>query len=155
MDVVDKQTRSKMMANIKGKNTTPELVIRSLIHRKGFRFRIHDKSLPGMPDIVLKRYKAIIFVHGCYWHRHDNCKLTSTPKQNNMFWMKKFEATICRDGVVYFKLKQLGWRVGVIWECAIRDKVHLPAYINTLEIWLKSECDYIEIPEVFPEKDGL
>ncbi len=152
MDVVDKQTRSKMMANIKGKNTRPELIIRSLIHRKGFRFRIHDKSLPGIPDIVLKGYKTVIFVHGCYWHRHDNCKLTSTPKQNNKFWVKKFEATIYRDGIVYFKLKQLGWRVAVIWECAIRDKVHLPEYINTLAIWLKSECEYIEIPEVFPEK---
>ena len=75
--------------------------------------------------------------------------------KNNMFWMKKFEATICRDGVAYFKLKQLGWRVAVIWECAIRDKVHLPVYINTLAIWLKSECEYIEIPEIFPEKDGL
>ena len=82
MDVVDKQTRSRMMANIKGKNTKPEITIRSLLHRQGFRFRIHDKSLPGKPDLVLKKYKAVIFVHGCYWHRHENCKLASMPKQN-------------------------------------------------------------------------
>lgn len=82
MDVVDKQTRSRMMSNIKAKNTKPEIIVRSLLHRQGFRFRIHDKSLPGKPDIVLKKYHAVIFVHGCYWHRHENCKLASTPKQN-------------------------------------------------------------------------
>lgn len=82
MDVVDKQTRSRMMANIKGKNTRPEMIVRSLLHREGLRFRIHDKFLPGKPDLVFKKYKAVIFVHGCYWHRHGNCKLTSTPKQN-------------------------------------------------------------------------
>jgi DNA mismatch endonuclease (patch repair protein) len=155
MDVVDKQTRSKMMANIKGKNTKPEIVVRSLLHRQGFRFRIHDKSLPGTPDIVLKKYKTAIFVQGCYWHRHENCKLASMPKQNNEFWTKKFNATLRRDGIVYFKLKQLGWRVSVIWECATRDKVFLPEHIKTLVTWLKSECEYIEIPEFFPEADGL
>ena len=149
MDIVDKQTRSRMMANIKGKNTRPEITIRSLLHRQGFRFRIHDKSLPGKPDLVLKKYKAVIFVHGCYWHRHENCKLASMPKQNRAFWMKKFDANICRDGVVYFKLKSLGWRIAIIWECAIRDKSNLPLYINRLVCWLKSESEYIEIPEFY------
>jgi len=153
MDIVDKQTRSRMMANIKGKNTKPQITIRSLLHQQGFRFRIHDKSLPGTPDIVLKKYNAVIFVHGCYWHRHLNCKLASTPKQNETFWRKKFNANTCRDGIVYFKLKQLGWRVAIIWECAIRDKVNLPEYLDTLIIWLKSDYEYIEIPEVFSEID--
>ena len=153
MDVVNKQTRSRMMANIKGKNTKPEITIRSLLHRQGFRFRIHDRSLPGTPDIVLKKYKAAVFVHGCYWHRHENCKLASTPKQNKVFWRKKFNANICRDGEVYFKLKHLGWRVAIIWECAIRDKINLSDYLKTLTAWLKSDCEYIEIPEVFPEID--
>jgi len=127
------------------------MTIRSLLHRQGFRFRIHDKSLPGTSDLVFRKHKAVIFVHGCYWHRHLNCKLTSSPKQNIEFWTKKFNATIARDGVVYFKLKTLGWRVAVIWECAIRDKAHLPDYINTLTVWLKSESEYIEIPEFFAE----
>jgi len=155
MDIVDKQTRSRMMANIKGKNTKPEVSVRSLLHRQGFRFRIHDKSLAGTPDVVFRKYKAVIFVHGCYWHRHQGCKLTSTPKQNKEFWEKKFNGTVTRDGVVYFKLKKLGWRVAVIWECAIRDKIHLPDHINTLARWLKSESEYIEIPEFFAELGDL
>ncbi|OQK16515.1 very short patch repair endonuclease [Methyloprofundus sedimenti] len=142
-----------MMANIKGKNTRPEIIIRSLLHRQGFRFRIHDKLLPGTPDLVLKKYKAVIFVHGCFWHRHDNCKLTSTPKQNKEFWVKKFAATVYRDGVNYFKLKRLGWRTAVVWECAIRDKAHLSNYIKTLAAWLRSESEYIEIPECHTEND--
>lgn len=155
MDIVDKQTRSRMMANIKGKNTRSEITIRSLLHRQGFRFRIHDKSLPGTPDLVFRKYKAVIFVHGCYWHRHDDCKLTSTPKQNKKFWVNKFNATVARDGAVYFKLKVQGWRVSIIWECAIRDKDHLPVHINTLADWLKSESEYIEIPEFFAEQGDV
>ena len=134
-----------MMANIKGKNTKPEITIRSLLHRQGFR--LHDKSLPGKPDLVLRKYKAVIFVHGCYWHRHENCKLANTPKQNKEFWRKKFAANLRRDGEVYYQLKRLGWRTAVIWECAIRDKKNLPDYIKTLTFWLKSECEYLEIPE--------
>jgi len=150
MDVVDKQTRSRMMANIKGKNTRPEITIRSLLHRQGFRFRLHDKSLPGKPDLVLRKYQAVIFIHGCYWHRHENCKLASTPKQNKQFWLKKFDANQRRDGEVYYQLKILGWRTAVIWECAIRDKKNLPDYIKTLTLWLKYECEYLEIPDTFP-----
>lgn len=93
----------------------------------------------------------MVFVHGCYWHRYENCKLTSTPKQNKEFWIKKFNDTVLRDGIVYFKLKTLGWRVAVIWECAIRDKALLPYYINTLSIWLSSEKEHIEIPDVLAE----
>jgi len=155
MDIVDKQTRSRMMANIKGKNTKPEMTIRSLLHRQDFRFRIHDKSLPRTPDLVFRKYKAVIFVHGCYWHRHESCKLTSTPKQNKKFWANKFNTTVVRDGVVYFNLKKLGWRVAIIWECAIRDKDHLPVHINTLADWLKSESEYIEIPEFFAEQGDV
>ena len=155
MDVVDKQTRSRMMANIKGKNTRPEMTIRSLLHRQGFRFRLHDKSLPGKPDLVLRKYKAVIFVHGCYWHRHENCKLASIPKQNTEFWVKKFTANQRRDGEVYYQLKMLGWRTAVIWECSIRDKKHLADYIKTLTLWLKSECEYLEIPGILTGLDEV
>ena len=155
MDTVDKQTRSRMMANIKGKNTKPEITVRSLLHRQGFRFRLHDKSLPGKPDLVLKKYKAVIFVHGCYWHRHEHCKLASTPKQNQEFWIKKFTENLRRDGEVYYQLKVLGWRTAVIWECAIRDKKNLADYIKTLTLWLNSECEYLEIPDVLPGVDEV
>jgi DNA mismatch endonuclease, patch repair protein len=151
MDSVDPKTRSRMMANIRGKNTRPELTVRSLLHRQGFRFRIHDKCLPGTPDLVFKKYKAVIFVHGCYWHRHKDCRLASDPKQNSVFWRNKFDATVCRDGVVYFKLKCLGWRTAIIWECCIRDKVNLSGYVKLLADWLRSEREYIEIPDNFPE----
>ncbi len=140
------------MASIKGKNTRPEMIVRSLLHRQGFRFRLHDKKLPGSPDLVLKKYNAVIFVHGCYWHRHDNCKLASLPKQNAEFWRKKFDANVGRDGVVYYRLKRLGWRAAIIWECAVRDRKSLPAHIRTLSAWLKSGCEYLEIPEAFPEE---
>ena len=146
MDVVDKQTRSRMMSNIKGKNTKPEITVRSLLHRQGFRFRIHDRSLPGKPDIVLKKYKAVIFIHGCYWHRHENCKLASTPTQNAEFWNKKFNDNVRRDSEVYCQLKALGWRIAIIWECGIRDKSNLPTYIKSLCSWIKSDSEYIEIP---------
>lgn len=155
MDVVDKQTRSRMMANIKGKNTQPEIIIHSLLHREGFRFRIHDKSLPGKPDLVLRKYNAVIFIHGCYWHRHENCKLASTPKQNKTFWLKKFDANLRRDGAVYCQLKIMGWRTAIIWECAIRDKNNLTHYIKTLTCWLRSGNEYLEIPDILPEYHEL
>ena len=148
MDIVNKQTRSKMMSNIKSKNTKPEIIVRSLLHQKGFRFRLHDKKLPGKPDIVLKKYNAVVFIHGCYWHRHENCKLTSTPKQNAEFWNKKFSDNIRRDNEVYYQLKKLGWRTAIIWECCIRDKKNLSDTIDLLASWIKSDREYIEIPTV-------
>jgi len=138
MDIVDKQTRSRMMSNIKGKNTKPEIIIRSLLHREGFRFTLHD---------------TVIFVHGCYWHRHENCKLASTPKQNKQFWLDKFDANVCRDGEVYFQLKILGWRTAVIWECGIRDKSQLPRCVKSLSLWLKTENEYFEISDLQPEME--
>ena len=148
MDIVNKQTRSKMMSNIKSKNTKPEIIVRSLLHQKGFRFRLHDKKLPGKPDIVLKKYNAVVFIHGCYWHRHENCRLTSTPKQNAEFWNKKFSDNIHRDNEVYYQLKKLGWRTAIIWECCIRDKKNLSDTIDLLASWVKSDREYIEIPTV-------
>jgi len=120
--------------------------VRPLLHRQGFRFRVHNKSLLGKPDTVLKKYHVVIFIHFCYWHRHENFKLASTPKQNAEFWNKKFNDNIRRDSEVYYQLKALGWRTAVIWECGIRDKSNLPTYINTLRSWIKSGSEYIEIP---------
>lgn len=111
------------MSRIKGGNTKPELLVRSFLHKKGLRFRLHDWRLPGKPDIVLPRYKTAIFVHGCFWHRHKGCKDASVPKSRAGFWNKKFKDNVRRFQEVEGLLKKAGWRVIVIWECDIfKDK---------------------------------
>ncbi|MDB0571548.1 very short patch repair endonuclease [Ralstonia solanacearum] len=120
MDIVSKSVRSRMMRNIQGKNTAPELIVRSAAHALGLRFRLHDKKLPGTPDLVLRRYRTAIFVHGCFWHRHG-CALTAVPKTRTEFWMAKFEANQRRDARNREDLKDLGWRVLEIWECETRQ----------------------------------
>ena len=120
-DIVDKKTRSRIMSQIKGKNTKPELIVRSELHKLGLRFRIHYKSLPGKPDIVLPKYKTVVFVHGCFWHHH-NCKYFQWPKSNREFWERKINRNITRDIEVIEQLIQLDWRVLQIWECCIRGK---------------------------------
>jgi len=107
------------MSRIRGKNTKPELAVRSMLHRLGYRFRIADKTLPGKPDIVLPRYGAVIFVHGCFWHRHPECKYAYMPKSKIEFWSKKFEANVLRDKNNLSLLKKAGWLPIVVWECEI------------------------------------
>lgn len=116
MDVVDKATRSRMMSGIRGKDTKPELLVRSQLHRKGLRYRLHAK-LPGKPDLVFPKYRTVVFVHGCFWHRHESCHYTTTPKSNADFWQRKFVANVKRDALVQEKLTALGWRVLVVWGC--------------------------------------
>lgn len=116
-DTVDRATRSRMMAGIRSKNTKPELLVRSWLHRRGFRFRLHGAGLPGRPDLVFKQYRAVVFVHGCFWHRHSRCRYASIPASNQSFWRAKFEANTARDLKVRRQLRQLGWRVLVLWEC--------------------------------------
>jgi len=143
-DVVDKQTRSRMMSGIKSKNTKPEIRIRSLLHRQGFRFRIHDKSLPGKPDIVLKRFHAVIFVHGCFWHAHD-CHLFKWPSTKKEFWHSKIEGNKSRDLENITTLKNSGWRILSIWECSMKGKTRLNEHelIKIISDWLKSDnVDY-------------
>ncbi len=105
------------MSRIKGKDTGPEKVVRSLLHRMGFRFRLHVKDLPGKPDIVLPRYRTVIFVHGCFWHRHRGCRNCTTPTNNREFWVKKLEGNAARDERHVSALRKLGWSVVVVWEC--------------------------------------
>jgi DNA mismatch endonuclease, patch repair protein len=109
-----------MMSEIRGKDTTPELVVRGVAHRLGLRFRLHSAKLPGRPDLVFPRWKAVVLVHGCFWHRHD-CGLAATPKTRSDFWKAKFEANQRRDRKVKSDLKSCGWRVLEIWECETRD----------------------------------
>ncbi|MGF6161155.1 very short patch repair endonuclease [Pseudomonas fluorescens] len=119
MDIVDTTTRSRMMSSIRGKNTKPEIFIRKLLHSHGFRFRIHQKTLPGQPDIVLKKYNTCIFINGCFWHRHPGCSLATYPKTHTDFWSEKFRRTIERDILNISNLETLGWQVIIIWECEI------------------------------------
>ena len=115
------EQRSRNMSAIKSKNTKPEIAVRKLLHSMGFRFRLHRKDLPGSPDIVLPKYKTVIFVHGCFWHRHENCKYASNPKTRKEFWESKFKANVKRDKEIQEKIKNIGWQSVVIWECETKN----------------------------------
>lgn len=121
MDIVDHQTRSRMMSGIKSRNTRPEVCIRRFLHAQGFRFRLHVSNLPGCPDIVLPKYKLCIFVHGCFWHHHHGCRFATTPKTRQDFWLKKFAANQERDKRVIELLIKEGWRILEIWECGLKS----------------------------------
>jgi DNA mismatch endonuclease (patch repair protein) len=125
MDIWSKEKRSIVMSKIKGKNTKPEIKLRSQLFKKGFRFRIHKKDLPGKPDIVLPKYKLAIFVHGCFWHYHKDCKEGRIPSTNSEFWKEKLENNMAKDEKHVEALKINGWRVMVIWECEIENKIDL------------------------------
>lgn len=112
--------RSILMSRIRGKDTGPERAVRSLLHRMGYRFRLHGRDLPGSPDIVLPRLRTVVFVHGCFWHRHAGCRHASTPRTRARFWRLKFERNVERDGENRAALRRLGWRVVTVWECQVR-----------------------------------
>lgn len=121
-DVVDAATRSRMMAGIRGKDTKPELIVRKFLHQQGFRYRLHPRHLPGVPDLLLPKYHTVIFVHGCFWHQHPGCRYATMPKNNAEFWQAKLASNVERDLKVISKLKVDGWRVVVIWECEINEQ---------------------------------
>jgi DNA mismatch endonuclease (patch repair protein) len=124
-----------MMGNIRGRNTKPELLVRSALHRLGFRFRLNDGSLPGTPDIVRPRYRAVIFVHGCFWHRHAGCRLTAMPQTRPEFWQAKFAGTVARDQAAELALLSAGWRLAIVWECETRAGTE--AVVERLATWLR------------------
>lgn len=119
-DVVTREKRSWMMSRVKGRDTKPEILIRSMVHRMGFRFRVCQRHLPGSPDIVLPRHLKVVFVHGCFWHGHESCTRSKRPKTNTEFWNKKLDGNIERDKRVRERLYRMGWRVLVIWQCETR-----------------------------------
>lgn len=121
-DTIDPATRSRVMSRIRGKNTAPEMRVRSYLHSRGLRFRLHSAKLPGRPDIVLPRWSAVILVHGCFWHRHPGCRFAYTPKSRQDFWERKFTENVARDQRSLEALQSAGWRVFVIWECETRDE---------------------------------
>ncbi|MDT0645785.1 DNA mismatch endonuclease Vsr [Zunongwangia sp. F260] len=136
-DVHDKKTRSYNMSQIKGKDTKPEMLVRKFLHSNGFRYKLHEKKLPGKPDIVLPKYKTIIMVHGCFWHGHEDCKYFKIPKTRTEWWTEKIEKTKNKDQENEGKLKDLGWKIIQIYECDLKsEKIN-----NTLENLLKKITD--------------
>ena len=137
MDTVDKKTRSRIMASVRQKGTGPELRLRKALHRLGYRYRLNDNKLPGSPDLVFPKYKAVIFVHGCFWHRHG-CKASTTPKTRREFWLAKFKANIERDKAKIEALKKEGWRVLVVWECSLKgSEADLDGVVQNVGDWLR------------------
>lgn len=133
VDVVNKETRSRMMAGIRGKHTRPEMALRSALHKAGFRFRLHDRKLPGTPDIVLPRFRIAIEVHGCFWHRHPGCRFATTPATNRKFWVDKFRENVGRDRKNKALLEREGWTALVFWECDARDPMKVQQFVEALE----------------------
>ena len=124
-DVHSKEQRSYNMSRIKGKDTKPEMLVRKFLHAKGFRYKLHDKKLPGKPDIVLPKYKTVIFVHGCFWHGHEGCKYYVVPKTRTDWWLNKINGNIANDKKAMIALKKDGWKIIIIWACKLK-----PNYIN-------------------------
>lgn len=120
-DTVDPARRSANMAKIRGKDTAPEWKVRRVAHRMGLRFRLHRKDLPGRPDLVFPKHRLVVFVHGCFWHRHKGCRRTTMPSTRTEFWSSKFAATVERDARQMAALHVLGWRVLVLWECSLKS----------------------------------
>ncbi|WP_093234046.1 very short patch repair endonuclease [Sinorhizobium sp. NFACC03] len=146
MDTVDTATRSKIMASVGQKNTGAELVLRRALHRTGLRFRLHDRALPGSPDIVFPKYNAVVFVHGCYWHSHG-CKRSTVPSTRREFWLAKFQANRLRDKRNVELLRSAGWRVCTVWECALLGKSAngVGQAATDVKAWLESTAPVGEI----------
>ncbi|WP_441242755.1 very short patch repair endonuclease [Tardiphaga sp. 768_D3_N2_1] len=144
-DVVSPEVRSRMMSGIRGKNTRPEIILRKALHAEGFRFRIHA-SLPGKPDMVFPKWKAVLFVHGCFWHGHK-CHLFKWPKTRTEFWLAKISGNIARDERNIAALLDNGWRVGIVWECALKGRTRLDSdlVIKRCSTWLKSNKKRFEL----------
>lgn len=145
-DIVTPGKRKQMMSGIRGKNTKPEMLVRRLLHHSGFRFRLHVKDLPGKPDLVLPKYKAVILINGCFWHGHD-CHLFTMPKTRRDFWQKKISGNRDRDLNNIEKLNHAGWRVLVVWECFLKGKhkASKEFILDSISLWLISSGSYASL----------
>ncbi|NCC24260.1 MAG: DNA mismatch endonuclease Vsr [Deltaproteobacteria bacterium] len=135
MDVFSRAKRSQIMSRVGGKNTKPEIAVRSLLHSLGYRFRLHRKDLPGKPDITLPKYKKVIFVHGCFWHGHEDCPRAKRPSTNEEFWREKLDKNIERDKETVTALKELGWDVLTVWTCEVKDTNKLKTKLLSFLGW--------------------
>jgi DNA mismatch endonuclease (patch repair protein) len=125
LDIWSKEKRSQVMSHIRSKDTKPEMAVRSLLHRMGYRFRLHKRELPGCPDIVLPKYNSVIFVHGCFWHLHEGCRDGTVPKTQHEKWKLKLERNVERDKLHYEELQKMGWKVLVVWECEVEKQLDM------------------------------
>lgn len=146
VDTVTAAKRSEVMAKVGSKDTRPELIVRRGLHARGFRYRLHDAKLPGKPDLVFPRYKAVIFVNGCFWHGHD-CGLYRFPKSNTEYWTRKISGNVTRDREHIKRLRELGWRVLNIWECALKGKARLQSdeILHAASTWLRGNSTVHQI----------
>lgn len=135
-DTVSRTKRSEMMSSVKQRHTKPEITVRKILHRHGFRFRLHNKKLPGTPDIVLPKHKAVIFVHGCFWHQHGGCRKSRRPTSNIEFWDEKLDKNIARDNQKESELINSGWKVLTIWDCETKNEDSL---VEKVENFLHAE----------------
>jgi DNA mismatch endonuclease, patch repair protein len=142
-DVHGKAIRSYNMSRIQGFNTKPEIIVRKFLHANGFRYRLHNKKLPSCPDITLRRYNTVIFVNGCFWHGHDNCKYFVIPKTRTGWWKNKIEETKKRDYLSLMDLESLGWNTLVVWECELKHEKRSQTLVNLVNSILKKETGYV------------
>lgn len=145
-DIVDRRTRSRMMSGIRGKNTRPELVVRKALFARGYRYRLHDPKLPGKPDLVFPKYRAVVFVHGCFWHGH-RCRLFKWPATRKKFWSNKITGNRKRDRLVRASLIKAGWRICTVWECAIKGRQDrsVAGVIGRCSGWLRGKQKSLEL----------
>jgi DNA mismatch endonuclease, patch repair protein len=138
MDTVDQKTRSRMMARIKSKDTAPEMIVRKGLFARGLRYRLHDNRLPGRPDLIFPKYRAIIQVHGCFWHGHESCNLFKPPSSNESYWTPKIARNRANDERALTQLRELGWRVRVVWECQLKrqSEAAREALLDELAQWV-------------------
>ena len=146
MDIVNPATRSRMMSRIRSGNTKPEMIVRRALHKNGFRYRLHDSRIPGKPDLVFPKYHAVLFVNGCFWHGHD-CPLFRMPETRNEFWKSKIQKNQERDTVVRKRLEDIGWRLGIVWECSLKGKKRIGTeeIVKRIVSWLGSDTKEFEI----------
>lgn len=137
-DAISRERRSALMSRIRGSDTKPEIAVRRGLHRAGFRFRLHQRNLLGRPDLVLAKYRAVLFVHGCFWHHHTGCRLAYRPKSQTKFWEEKFRQNRARDRRVERDLLRAGWRVLLVWECALRKVPDRVTALNQIKRWLRN-----------------
>jgi len=145
MDKVTREKRSWNMSRVRSKNTSPELLVRSFLHKMGYGFRLHGKQLPGTPDVVLLKYRAVIFVHGCFWHGHNNCRGGEIPKTRSLFWQDKISENVSRDKKAFTELNLQGWRIAIVWECALKNKSSINNTSDNLDEWIRSGVDNLEL----------
>ena len=136
-DIVDSETRSRMMSGIRGKNTKPEMLVRKALTLKGYRYRLHSKDLPGAPDVVIPGRRIAIFVHGCFWHQHEGCRLARMPSTRSEYWASKLGANVARDQKAISQLVDQGWRVLQVWECATKNLERLQTLPEALAVWIE------------------